>query len=173
MHPTTDIMEQTGQALIASRPVSDRRSASLTDDPLAEYDALMRLWVTEALVPRSEKLNRENARQLASFEKDWTEIRGNYSASRQVDVDKYTRLLLQLLSRVNSPKFVSVKMTQEESVFFQISYSGGLNGYVELHFGEPDPIEIVFNLYRDKRPVKAYGGTVEHGLGVYLLALNA
>ena len=166
-------MEQTGQSLTRNRYGSGADRGSSSRDPSAGYDELMRLWVDEALIPQSEKLNRENARQLAQFEENWNKVKAQYSAYRRQDVDKYVRLLLQLLSRVQTPDLLSLRMTRDESVLFQLNYPNRMNGYVELHFGEPDSIELVFNLYRNKQLVKAYGGTVEQSLGTYLLALNA
>ncbi len=141
-------------------------------DSLVGYSELMRHWVDEALVPKDEKLNRRNAELLARFETEWAEARLQFSLSRQQEAEKFSKLMLQLLSRIGAPDFINMTVTQEQSVFFQLTYPEGLKGYVELHLEEPDEIELVFNLYRNKQVVKAYGGKVEESLAAYLYALN-
>ena len=63
-------------------------------------------------------------------------------------------------------------LTKKDSVLFQLRY-GSLRAYVELHFGDEEEIELLYNLTKDKEIVSAYGGAVEKTLAKLFEVINA
>jgi|GEM_PF-6685417 hypothetical protein len=137
-----------------------------------DYDKWLRDWDREDNYLRVTAAQRQSAEMIVSFLGQWKDKNPELSIELDKEVQKYIRTVATVLPRFQPLDFHLLKVTNEESIFFQVRY-GELRAYLELHFGGNEEIELVYNLTKEKDIISAYGGKVEPTLAKLFEALNA
>ncbi|HFA50124.1 MAG TPA: hypothetical protein ENJ95_14030 [Bacteroidetes bacterium] len=97
------------------------------------------------------------------------ENRGDMLAGIEVKAVQRAFSFLASWVLLTGPQKLSVDITADCSVFLTVLYPGK-NAYFELFFeaGKEEPVELVFNVYKNKKPVSAYGGKFADALAAFL-----
>lgn len=119
-----------------------------------------------------ETVRRREAELIGSFLNQWSGVYPTLAMDLRAEVEKSVRLVIVFLSRLTNLRLATVTVTDDFSVFFQ-SRHGQLHGYLEIHFGDDLPVEMLYNLYQNKVPIAAFEGSVEENLTHYLRAIRA
>ncbi len=137
-----------------------------------DYDKWLRDWDREDNSLRIAAAQRQSAELIVSFIGQWKVAYQGLTDELRGEVEKYVRVVATMLPRFQTLDYHKLTVTKDDSVFFQVRY-GNLKAYVELHFGDDEDIELLYNLTKDKEVVSAYGGGVENTLAKLFEAVNA
>ena len=119
-----------------------------------------------------ETSRRREAELNGSFLEQWGASYSDVEADMRSEVEKAVRMVSTFLARLTNLRLATVTVTEDSSVFFQARH-GNLHGYLEIHFGDDLPVEMLYNIYRNKAPISAFEGTVEQSLSHYLRVIRA
>ena len=138
----------------------------------AEYTRWINAFRREDEALHHAAVQRRSTELIVQFQDQWAGKIDDFSTELQNDVEKYVRLIIVFLTRLSNIKRVKLTVTDDHSIFFRVSHFH-LNGYLELHFGDQEPLELVYTLFKNKKPLPAYGGPVEQTLIQYFAAISA
>lgn len=117
-------------------------------------------------------VQRRSTELIVQFQDQWAGKFDDLPTDLQAEIEKYVRLIIVFLTRLSNIKRVKLTVTDDHSIFFRVNHFH-LNGYLELHFGDDEPLELVYTLFKNKQPLPAYGGPVEETLIQYFAAISA
>ena len=119
---------------------------------------------------RFEKIHRYQTALAHSFEEQWSTTRHQVDNNTRLEVEASVYLVIAQLSRITNIRILTISVTDDQSVFFQLRHEA-IHGYVEIHFGNDLPVELLCIAFRDKDVVYTFEGPIRQGIASYLRAL--
>ena len=170
MFPVTMDLPPTGEESITS---------TITSEEQTRYAFSNTLYYNRYAVEQKEDLIRFDAqlqlqrqfdRLMNRLQDEWPAYRDNFVGVTFREVQEVASNLAATLLNT-SPEKMSVELTVDATVFFTCMYPD-MNAYIEAHFEPGEEPEVVINVYEDKKPVYAYGGTLVESLQAFYSFLN-